>query len=485
MAKRKNVLFLFCDQLRADMIHALGNEEIVTPALDSLAKESTVFERCYTPSPVCVPARLSMMAGQYCARTGNCNNNKHNVYTGEGFYKRFTDAGYNTLCVGKMHKKPDTYASLGFRRRCTQEEMADPQDDYRNWLRTTPYNHVYDITGQRSELYYYPQVSQMPAEAHPTQWVGDRAADFLSAVDTGTEPFFLVASFIHPHPPFAPPAPWNKMYRSPVRKPFVPENRDDYKDLLRNKYTCDAFGMSERHLELLNQYYYACISFVDYQIGRLLRILKDRGLYDDTVILFSADHGELLGDYGSMGKRCMLDACAKIPFLLHLPGQMQEFRRDPASLVDFAPTLLSLCGIPYDKAEYDGIDLLHGSHELVYGQYANGNIGEYMVASDRDKLCYSAYGDRYYYFETAPDDKDTYDPQNPRCAYLKEKLNAYIASGKALDVADKPNFRCPLDAPYGSVYDSLDDHVKTIDEEAARMPEGYPVTLGGKKANNI
>ena len=81
--------------------------------------------------------------------------------------------------------------------------------------------------------------------------------------------------------------------------------------------------------------------------------------------------------------------------------------------------------------------------------------------------------------------RSTAHRSNPRCAYLKEKLDAYIASDKALDVADKPNFRSPLDAPYGSVYDSLDDHVKTIDEEAARMPEGYTVTLGGKKANNI
>ena len=112
--KRKNVLMIFTDQQRADTIHALGNENIVTPALDSIANEAIVFDKCYTPSPVCVPARLCMKAGQYCARTGNNNNNPNIAYDGEGFYKRFTDAGYNTCAIGKMHNSPVLYDKMGF-----------------------------------------------------------------------------------------------------------------------------------------------------------------------------------------------------------------------------------------------------------------------------------------------------------------------------------------------------------------------------------
>ena len=478
----KHVLFLFTDQQRRDTIHALGNETIVTPALDSLARESLVFDRCYTPSPVCVPARLSMMAGQYCARTGNNTNNPAIAYEGQGFYQRFTDAGYNSCCIGKMHYFNDLYAPLGFRRRITQETLANPEkDDYTKWLQASPYCNVFDYHGQRSELYYIPQVSQLPMEAHPTQWIGDRAVEFIENCHPDDEPVFLMASFLHPHPPFCPPAPWNKMYRDPICRTFVPENPDNYEDLLRNKYTMDALGISPRRLELLNQHYYACISFVDYQIGRILQALKKKGMYDDTVIVFSSDHGELMGDYRSMGKRTMLEAAANIPFMLKMPGQSAGIRHDPASLVDLAPTLLSACGITYNPEEYDGIDLMHSKHEEVYSQYSNGTNGIYMIANGKDKLIYSAIGDRYFYFDSFPDTVDRFsDPEvQARVAELKPKLDAYITSDRSPIVEKRP-FVSPAHQAYGSFYQPLDDHILTMQQEAARMPEGYPIILKAK-----
>ena len=102
------------------------------------------------------------------------------------------------------------------------------------------------------------------------------------------------------------------MYRSPIRRAFVPEDPDSYEDLLRNKYTTDAFGISPRRLEVLYQHYYACISFVDYQISRIIDVLKKKGIYDDTVIVFTSDHGDMMGDYGSMGKRTMLDSAKAV-----------------------------------------------------------------------------------------------------------------------------------------------------------------------------
>ena len=100
-------------------------------------------------------------------------------------------------------------------------------------------------------------------------------------------------------------------------------------------------SQSPRRRELLVQHYYACVSFVDYQIGRIVAALKERGLYENTIIVFSSDHGELLGDYRSMGKRTMLDAASNIPLLIRVPGCTGGIRHDPASLVDMAPTLLS------------------------------------------------------------------------------------------------------------------------------------------------
>ena len=480
--KRKNVLMIFTDQQRADTIHALGNDNIVTPALDSIANEAVVFDRCYTPSPVCVPARLCMKAGQYCARTGNNNNNTRIAYDGEGFYKRFTDAGYNTCAIGKMHNSPVLYDGMGFRRRISQEELSHPDDDYTNFICNSPYKNVFDYMGQRSDMYYIPQISQLPAEVHPTQWIGDNCVDFIKNADTDNEPIFLVASFIHPHPPFAPPAPWNKMYRKNVRDPFIPEDPDSYEDMLRNKYTCDALGISPRRLELLNQYYYACVSFVDYQIGRIIAEMKAKGIYDDTIIMFSSDHGDMMGDYGSMGKRTMLDAAARIPFLLKIPGKDHEIRYDPASLVDVAPTLLAACGIDFDPADFDGVNLMTDSHELVYSQYGNGTVGIYMVASGKDKLVYSAVGNRYFYFDSFPDAVDKYDESNERVMYLKQKLDEYIASDVCTEIETEPKVSPARQAKY-SFYPPLNDHIRRADEERGRMPEGYDIVIGSKQTD--
>ncbi|MBO5970419.1 MAG: sulfatase-like hydrolase/transferase [Clostridia bacterium] len=480
--KRKNVLMIFTDQQRADTIHALGNDKIVTPALDSIANEAVVFDRCYTPSPVCVPARLCMKAGQYCARTGNNNNNPNIAYDGEGFYKRFTDAGYNTCAIGKMHNSPVLYDGMGFRKRISQEELSHPDDDYTNFICNSPYKYVFDYMGQRSDMYYIPQISQLPAEVHPTQWIGDNCVEFIKNADTNEEPIFLVASFIHPHPPFAPPAPWNKMYRKNVRDPFVPEDPDSYEDMLRNKYTCDALGISPRRLELLNQYYYACISFVDYQIGRIIAELKAKGIYDDTIIMFSSDHGDMMGDYASMGKRTMLDAAARIPFLLKIPGKEHEIRVDPASLVDVAPTLLSACGIDYDPADFDGVNLMTDSHDFVYSQYGNGTIGIYMVASGEDKLVYSAVGNRYFYFDSFPDAVDKYDENNERVMYLKQKLDDYIACDVCTEIETEPK-ESPARQPKYSFYPPLNDHIRRMDEEKGRMPEGYDIVVGSKQTD--
>ena len=480
MSQKKHILLIFTDQQRRDTIHALGNDSIVTPALDSIANEAICFDRCYTPSPVCVPARLCMMAGQYCNRTGNNTNNRVMTYRGDGFYSELTKAGYNSCCVGKMHYNPDLYAPLGFGKRYSQEEMANPdKDDYCRWLKSSEYKNVFDFHGQRSELYYTPQVSQLPAKAHPTQWIGDRCVDFIRECNPDEQPMFLVASFIHPHPPFAPPAPWNKMYRNMKSAPFIPDDPDSYEDMLRNRYTTDALGISPRQLELLRQHYYACVSFVDYQISRIIDELKSKNMYDDTIIVFTSDHGDLMGDYGTMGKRTMLDGAANIPFMLRVPGHGHEIRHDPASLVDLAPTLLSLADVDYDKSEYDGVDLLQDKHELVYSQYGNGTVGIYMVASGKDKLVYSAIGDRYFYFDSFPDAKDKYDESNPRVAQLKAKLDEYIKNDTCTEIDDR-KMQSPARQEKYSFYPPFDDHINTFESERAAMPAGYEITLGGK-----
>lgn len=475
MSKRPNVLVLFTDQQRRDTIHALGNERIITPALDEIAKQAVVFDQCFTPAPVCVPARFAMYSGQYPNRCGCCNNNVSYAYEGEGFYHEFTEQGYQTCSVGKMHHQKDLYGPMGFQKRYMQEEMADPDDDYTKFILNSPFKHVIDYNGMRSEMYYVPQISQLPAEYHPTQWVGDNSVKFLEECDT-EKPFFLMSSFIHPHPPFCPPAPWNKMYRTVSEDPYMPANRAEFESFMSDRFTQEQIGFSRQDLSLLRNYYYSCISFVDYQIGRILQVLKDRGMYDNTIIVFSTDHGEMLGDFGTMGKRSMLDGAVHIPMMIRVPGKDAKRRDDVCSLVDMAPTLLSCAGIPYDKAEFDGVDLFSEErHDAVYSQYSTREKGTYMVATNRDKLVYSGPRDQYFYFDTIPEDTNKYDEANPRVMELKAMLQKYMqedvctdATGSSDACSGKSKF------PYGP---KRGEHTMRTQEERGRMPEGYPIDL--------
>ncbi len=471
----KHILILFTDQQRRDTIAALGNPAIQTPNLDALAKDAVVFENCITPSPVCAPARLSMLAGRYPARTG-CNNNHSGVlYSGEGFYSTLTAHGYQSCCVGKMHHPIDPYGPMGFEKRFTQEELASPEDDFTRHIHEK-YPSVFDYHGMRSEMYYVPQISPFPPEDHPTQWVGDRSVEYIRDCDP-KRPMLLMSSFIHPHPPFCPPAPWNKLYRDDPPTPFCPPSEDleAYWELIGDRCSCKRLMMSEQDVLRMKNYYYACISFVDYQVGRIVKALKDKGMYDDTLILFSSDHGDMMGDYHATGKRTMVDASCHIPFLMRCPNVAPQSRADVCSLVDVAPTLLGFAGIPYDQNEFDGIDLFGGQHhDCVFSQYDCGSDGVYMVADGRSKLIYRAKTGRYFLFNSIPDSRDEYDPQNPAAQRLKTRLDDYRRSDAGSSAGAATYDPCTKRHPH---YVGRVDQKLFHDEEGAMIPEGYHIDL--------
>jgi arylsulfatase A-like enzyme len=475
----KNILFLFTDQLRYDAIGANGNKFVQTPNLDALAADSVVFDYCLTPSPVCVPARLSLLSGRYPARTGCNANNKQTKYPGDGLYGALTAAGLRSCNVGKMHNSRDLYGPMGFSERHTQEEMSNPLDDYTKFILSSPYKNVFDYNGIRSEMYYVPQVSQLPSEAHPTQWVADRSLEFIDSLKEG-EKFFLFSSFIHPHPPFCPPAPWNKLYRrESIPAPFVPENYKDFKPMMTPSFDCENLGITEKAAKRLKNYYYACVSFVDYQVGRIISALKEKGLYDDTVIVFSSDHGEFLGDYSNFGKRSMLEPAVHVPLMMKIPGTAPCRRDDLCSLVDVAPTLMSLEGIGYADDEFDGIDLFSDTErEFVFSQYSHKGDGSYMIAGKDDKLIYSAAEKRYRYFNARPEVDDLYDAADPRIAAMKEKLDAYYASdvGKVPD-KEKEKEKKKKAAKIKDFGTGWMDHTARHAEEAARIPAPYLIDL--------
>lgn len=413
--RRPNILLFFCDQLRGDAVGALGNAIIRTPNLDRLCREGVAFTSAYTPSPVCIAARCSMHYGQYPHNTGCYENTPMPTDGRQSFMDALRTAGYRTHGIGKCHFSPDSGALRGFQTRERQEELVgSPQDDdYLLHLHENGFGHVCDPHGIRGEMYYVPQPSQIPAELHPSQWVGDRSVAFVEQAAENDEPWFLFSSYVHPHPPFTPPNPWHKLYRAPLMPlPRVPA---DFESLLtfvnrvQNRYKYRDQGIDKNLLRCMKAYYYACVSFVDYQVGRVLAALERTGQLDNTLIVFTADHGEHLGDYHCFGKRSMHDTAARVPLLVRSPREAGAATvcDAPSSLVDIAPTFLAAADASLDSHALDGVDLLslargETDREVVFGQLA------YTEARDSDSIAanssYMAVSREWKYFYSAPDD---------------------------------------------------------------------------------
>ncbi len=440
MSARPNLLILLTDMQRADTVHALGNPVIRTPNLDRLVAEGTSFTNAFSPSPVCVPARCSLHYGLYPQNTGVYENGSWMEDNDASYPAILGRNGYRTRGIGKTHFAPDPQALRGFQARESQEEnRSDPaSDDYIRYLRDNGYDHL-EPHGFRGEMYYIPQVSTLPAEAHPTQWVGDRSIAFIEE-HGGGDPWCLFSSFIHPHPPFSPPKPWHKLYRAPeMPLPNLPqqfESLQTYINRRQNRYKYRDQGIDLNLMRNIKAFYYATISFVDYQIGRILASLERSGRLDDTLIVFASDHGEYLGDYKCFGKRSMHDASARVPLIVRYPKRFAAGARcsAPASLIDLLPTLVSAAGIDAEEFEVDGVDLSDlasgaSDRQEVFAQCGSGPKGSYMIVRRDCKYFYSAPDDAEFLFDRVNDPLETRNRAGaPFAEQIRDELKGRLLS---------------------------------------------------------
>jgi choline-sulfatase len=424
MKRPPNILLLFTDQQRQDTIGALGNPVMRTPHFDRLVREGTAFTSCYTPSPECVPARCSLTMGQYPSHTQCYGNGRPWPFAQkETLMQVLTRAGYHTHGIGKCHFEPyaRSHELHGFAARERQEELTSQpeRDEYLQYLWAQGYRHITDPHGVRGEMYYVPQPAQMAAAHHPTQWIGDRSVAFLRTQATASKPWFLFASFIHPHPPFCPPAPWHKLYRDfDVPLPFLPPGHEElllHVNKFQNRYKRRARGCDLQLMRMMRAYYYACVSFIDFQVGRILAALEETKQLDNTLILFSTDHGELLGDYGSVGKRSYHDVVTRVPLLVRYPEAFAAGAQcaTPVSLVDLAPTCCALGGAAFETHSLDGTSLTElaasRAERTVFSQLNRAENAIYMAVNRAWKFVYSAPDQRELLFDRVCDPGETKD----------------------------------------------------------------------------
>jgi hypothetical protein len=265
---------------------------------------------------VCIPARCSLLYGLNPQRTGVYTNGRMMDDNGASYPALLGQAGYRTAAIGKCHFTPDPYARRGFEERIVQEERTenDEADDYRAYLAAKGLE-PREPHGERGPMYYLPQPSRLAPEDHPTQWIGDRTIEWIDQRKDEEAPWCVFSSFIHPHPPLTPPRPWTKLYLpSEMPLPLDPDHAETlltHINRTQNRYKWRDRGTDLNLLRAIKAYYYACVSFIDFQVGRILDHLEQAGILDNTLVVFSSDHGEYLGDYGCFGKRAMHDASAR------------------------------------------------------------------------------------------------------------------------------------------------------------------------------
>ncbi len=345
---KPNIIWIFLDQCRTDVLGCYGHPFIETPNIDRLAKRGVLFENAYSQNPVCVPARVSMLAGMYCHQTEVFQNSQKMKPEDSLLLRSFLDAGYKTANVGKVHLGISPQ-DAGFEEHRGINHDGTPHmhvpDDYpEDWDWKT-----FTADGFPKPVIYARDMC--PRERTYSAVGVDEAVDIFDKHDYGEKPLMLRLSLDRPHTPVTSPAPYDEMYKN---RTILPEYTDDdaaeqpqFMREYRHNREWDEFTDDE--IRKVRHHYYGLVTHVDHELGRLLDAVERSPQADNTIVALTVDHGCLLGEHGLYVKGPhYYEETAHVPFLLSWPGRLPEGKRIPelVEMVDLLPTFCDLCDVP-------------------------------------------------------------------------------------------------------------------------------------------
>jgi arylsulfatase A-like enzyme len=418
---RPDVLLILVDQWNPRMLGCAGDTQARTPHIDSLAASGVLFTRAYTQSPVCMPARCSLASGLYPHNHGRWNN-----FTGAEFpaeqitlFRDIRSAGYSTAKIGKYHyynaewgedyrERRAYYDALGLD---WAQELPTPymgpylRNEYTRHLEKRGLLDLYlQDTADRFHAGDFDVVrpSPLPPDDHPDGYIALRALDYIAACPTD-RPMFLCVSFPGPHTPFDAPRHYAEMFDPDemILPPNVPERftRSDSDTIY-----------DHAHIRRARANYYGKLAHLDDRVGQLLAALKARGTWENTLIIFAADHGEYLGSHGRFAKGGFEEESARIPLIIHWPAAIRGGAPSPAlaEWIDIYPTILDAIGgtqspqrfgrslLPICRSETNQV------HDAVFSEIANGAHLNYMVRDERYKWMRQRGQEKLYDLDADP-----------------------------------------------------------------------------------
>jgi len=410
----KNILVLMADQMTPSSLRPYGNTVSKTPRIDALAREGVVFDSAYCASPLCAPSRFAFMAGKLPSKIGAYDNAAELPAQTLTFAHYLRAAGYRTVLSGKMHFcGPDQLH--GFEERLTTDIYPADFGWVPDWaqpdVRPSWYHNMSSVLDAGPCV----RTNQLDFDDEVTFTVRQKLYDIVREREAGTDarPFLVVASLTHPHDPYAiPPEYWNLYSDEAVDLPRTTlsyDESDPHSKRLRHVCENDRTPPTEQQVRNARRAYYGALSYVDAQFGSILDALQTTGLADDTIVIVTSDHGDMLGERGLWYKMTFFEHAARVPLIVHAPKQFMPRRvTESVSTIDLLPTLVELATGKRETAWPDPID----GRSLVPHLNGDGGhdetLGEYLAEGALAPIVMIRRG-RYKFIHTPVDPDQLFD----------------------------------------------------------------------------
>ncbi len=436
MPDRPNVLLICADHWVGSFLGVEGHPALMTPTLDQLARNGVRYSQAYSECPVCIPARRTIMTGTTPRTHGDRVYSDRMLMPGfPTLAQTFRDAGYQAYASGKMHVYPQR-DRIGFDDVMLGEEgrvQFGAIDDYELFLGERGYAGQQFAHGM-SNNEYVNRAWHLPEDCHVTNWTTREMVRFIKRRDP-TRPNFWYLSYCHPHPPLAPLQAYLDLYRDiEIDMPYYgewTENEETFPPALR-EFREQWRHMSAAEIRGARRAFYALCTHIDHQLRVVWGAIREEGLLDNTIVMFIADHGDMLGNHGLWQKRWFYENSARVPMLLmgaagdERVGHHQVDDR-LVGLQDVMPTLLDLAGLPIPET-VEGISMVGDQRrEHFFGEISNGHRATRMIRDQRYKLIYYPAGNLVQLFDIWEDPHELQDlSQSAAHREVRERLTAAL-----------------------------------------------------------
>jgi len=355
-APQPNILFIMTDQQRADSVWPVGDGSVQADNLNALARESTVFRNAYVTQPVCTPARSALMTGLWPSVNG-CDALNIPLRPEFRCLPEYLDKSYATGYVGRWHLGDEIFAQHGFDHWVSiHDQYSEGYRNYRDSSKRSDYHNFLLENGLEPDadgLFNRKTTSKLPLEYCRSTFVEQETIRFIE--NNATRPFVLCASFFEPHSPHT--GPFNHVHKAEDMRPAPNLNATlDDDDPLYYRLRRERFIQSKDKWARQAARYAGLVYQIDRSVGNILKRLDELGLAENTIVVFTSDHGEMMGAHGLYAKAVMYEESVRVPLIIRVPGGKAQIVDDPVSHIDLLPTLLDLADADPQYGRY-----LHGS----------------------------------------------------------------------------------------------------------------------------